>query len=353
MKRKANDLAGRVVETLEAFGGVIRELREAGGWTLEEVAGASGISKPYLSNMEHGRTPGPAREEKLRALEKALGVKGGVLVGMGNYLRTPVAVRKLLKGKIRVSGFEFRETEGAAVPRRGDGSVDLDRLVGGKKFRVSGFEFQEAGEAGRGESEIGDLKFQIGDLRSPRGDQGSETGGSSSSLETRNSTLETAFLEARNLKLETPLSFEQVPIINKVPAGNAVGYTHLDYPAGVADEYVAVPGAGTHPETGLAVGQFAVRVEGDSMLPVYMPGDIVVAADVPMRNGEDCVVRLGEGEDSRQTLKRVFVVPAERDGVPTQLRLVPLNPRHAERTVDREVVMGVFPVLWKISRVRG
>ena len=39
------------------------------GFTLDDLAGRTGISKPYLSLIETGRVPNPPSDEKLRRLE--------------------------------------------------------------------------------------------------------------------------------------------------------------------------------------------------------------------------------------------------------------------------------------------
>ena len=46
---------------LRAFGKSLRTLREGRGMTLDSLAQATGISKPYLSQIETARTPGPPR----------------------------------------------------------------------------------------------------------------------------------------------------------------------------------------------------------------------------------------------------------------------------------------------------
>ena len=107
----------------------------------------------------------------------------------------------------------------------------------------------------------------------------------------------------------------RVPVINKVAAGYPTEFTDLGYPARVADEYVAVPGVHD-------ADAFAARVCGESMLPEYREGDVVVFS--PMLDavhGSDCFVRFsddagthdgggefgsGGGQAGETTFKRVF-----------------------------------------------
>jgi repressor LexA len=137
-----------------------------------------------------------------------------------------------------------------------------------------------------------------------------------------------------------------VPLINKVAAGYPTGFTDLDYPARASDEVVVVPGY-----TGLHGGHdpdaFAATVCGDSMVPEYRAGDIVVfspLADVV--DGSDCFARLEP--DHECTFKRVFF---ENGG--GRIRLEPLNRGYPTRTVDREQVAGLFRAVWRMSRLPG
>src|SRR5437762_428560 len=88
---------------LEALGPKLRRQRRRLGLTLDELAGRTGISKPYLSLIETGRVPNPPSDEKLRRLEQTLGFVPGELVTQAHLHRTPRDVRavltKLLQGK--------------------------------------------------------------------------------------------------------------------------------------------------------------------------------------------------------------------------------------------------------------
>src|SRR5437762_14217173 len=88
---------------MEALGPKLRRQRRRLGLTLDELAGRTGISKPYLSLIETGRTPNPPSDEKLRRLEQTLGFTPGELIGQAHLQRTPRDVRamlgRLVKGK--------------------------------------------------------------------------------------------------------------------------------------------------------------------------------------------------------------------------------------------------------------
>ncbi len=135
-----------------------------------------------------------------------------------------------------------------------------------------------------------------------------------------------------------------VPLINKVAAGYPSSFTDLGYPAGVGDSVVVVPGyTGVH--GGNDPDAFAATVCGDSMLPEYRAGDIVVFSPLAdVIDGSDCFARLEPDHES--TFKRVYFEAGQE-----RIRLQPLNPSYAARVVDREQVAGLFRAVWRMSRL--
>ena len=132
--------------------------------------------------------------------------------------------------------------------------------------------------------------------------------------------------------------FIEVPVINKVAAGYPRDFTDLDYPAQVADEYVKAPLSGD-------TQTFAARVVGESMMPEYGEGDIIVFS--PGReavDGADCFVRLLP--DHRTTFKRVYFEAGGR------VRLQPLNPAFAAVVVEREGIDGLYPAVMRMQSIR-
>src|SRR3977135_918583 len=88
---------------MEPLGPKLRRQRRRLGLTLDELAGRTGISKPYLSLIETGRVPNPPSDEKLRKLEQTIGFTAGQLLTQAHLQRTPRDVRavlsKLLQGQ--------------------------------------------------------------------------------------------------------------------------------------------------------------------------------------------------------------------------------------------------------------
>src|SRR5215204_3477698 len=81
---------------MEPLGPKLRRQRRRLGLTLDELAGRTGISKPYLSLIETGRVPNPPSDEKLRRLEQTLGFPAGELLTQAHLQRTPRDVRAVL-----------------------------------------------------------------------------------------------------------------------------------------------------------------------------------------------------------------------------------------------------------------
>lgn len=298
--------------SLSIFGGMLRAARESRKMTLDALAKETGISKPYLSQIETARTPGPPSVQKLRRIAGALHIGAADLLAGADWLRAPASIRKALRavrqehrqrggpagGEARGPDVGEEARDESAAPRRADGAINLDEWMG---------TLPESS-------------------RSPL---------------PRRATISPAGEEMRLVP---------VPVINRVAAGAAAEFTDLDYPAGIADQYVPAPDL---PEAPLGAA-FAVRIRGDSMMPEYREGEIVIVGPAPPegpRDGDDCVVRLGELDQFATTFKRIFL---ERDeaGEAAAVRLVPLNPAHRERRVPMEQVTGIYPVVYRLIPAR-
>src|SRR5215475_6691989 len=111
---------------MEALGTKLRRKRLRLGLTLDELAGRTGISKPYLSLIETGRVPNPPSDEKLRRLEQTLGFPPGELVTQAHLQRTPKDVRavlqKLLSQGARGEGQGAREEKDKSKEAAENGS---------------------------------------------------------------------------------------------------------------------------------------------------------------------------------------------------------------------------------------
>jgi repressor LexA len=128
-----------------------------------------------------------------------------------------------------------------------------------------------------------------------------------------------------------------VPVINKVAAGYPADFNDLDYPAGVADDYVRCPDLHD-------TNAFAVRVVGDSMEPKFNEGDIVVfspAAEV--HSGDDCFIRFAMPHET--TFKRIFFEPDDK------VRLQPRNEKYPPMIVDGKRIDGLYRAIIKYEKL--
>jgi len=274
---------------MESLGSKLRRRRSKLGLTLDELSGRTGISKPYLSLIETGRVSNPPSDEKLRRLEQALGFTPGELVTQAHLQRTPRDVRAVLQSLLE----KGLSREGVKLPKQdaGDGpdvegvkqGVDLDDVY------LSGV-LQDLVEKSAGNVE--------------------------------------------------QVTTNAVPVINKVSAGYPKDFTDLSYPRGVADDYVACPEV-SDPDA------FAARVHGDSMMPKFTEGDIVIYSPAANpRNGDDCFVRFADGHT---TFKRVFFETDESGRA--VLRLQPRNERYRPQVVASEEVSGLYRAVYRYQRI--
>lgn len=85
----ANELArvnrrGSIKTDMNDLGTTVRDLRQARGWTQQELADRLGVSQRWVSDVENGRTTMP-RLARLRRLADTLGVDRGVLIAAADY----------------------------------------------------------------------------------------------------------------------------------------------------------------------------------------------------------------------------------------------------------------------------
>ena len=257
-----------------SIGQILKTKREELGLTQDELAEVTRISKPYLSAIETGRAANPPSEQKLARLEEALQFAPGQLLRLARLERTPTAVREEME-RLRAENRKLRAVF--------SGGQDLDSLYkSGQLAELAG-----AAEAGT------------------------------------------------NVK---PLDAGVwVPVINRVSAGYPVWHGDLDYPPGVADDYVRCPDV--HDSQA-----FAARVSGDSMAPKYREGDIVIFSPAAaVKDGDDCFVRRADNHET--TFKRIFPQP---DGM---LRLQPRNEKYPPQVLRPEQVDGVYKAVSRFERL--
>lgn len=292
---------------MEPLGVKIRRKRKDLGLTLDELAGRTQVSKPYLSLIETGRVTNPPSDEKLRRLEHALGFAPGELVGQAHLQRTPRDVRAMLA----------RLLSNAEAGARGE--IRGHEAKSGAGVSVSAGVEREQPGAGLGESETFDL------------DAAYANGVLQELVDRRAGNVEAVRANA-------------VPVINRLSAGYPEDFTDLGYPPRHADAYVGCPDL-DDPDA------FGARVQGDSMAPKYAEGDIVIfSPNATVRDGDDCFVRF---EDGHTTFKRAFFEQEDNAaghgrGV---IRLQPRNEKYRPQVVPAEHISGLYKAVYRYQRV--
>jgi len=257
-----------------SLGQIIRRKREQLNLTLDEVSERIGFSKPYLSTIETGKVKNPPSDELLIKLERILDFEPGLLLHIAHIERLPCDIRQEYESA-EAENQKWRQFIKNLVREKLDAG-QIDTLLAKNKLNV--------------ESKVSSLA--AGRL---------------------------------------------VPVINKVSAGYPSDFNDLDYPVGVADDYVRC--LDMHDPNA-----FAVRVVGDSMEPKFHEADIVVfspAAEV--HNGDDCFVRFTAPHET--TFKRVFFEPDNR------VRLQPRNEQYSPIIVDGKRINGLYRAVIKYEKL--
>jgi SOS-response transcriptional repressor LexA len=270
---------------MHAIAHAIRTRRRDLGLTLQQLATAVGCTKSYLSQIETGYRDAPPSPDLLARLERSLRLAPGALAEPAALLSMP----ETLRGEVAQLRAQRERAQRLATRLR---STSLDDLY-----------------------QSGELAHLVDQISTDA---------------------------PRTMNIAPVALTVQVPLINKVAAGYPTEFTDLAYPARVADEYVSVPDV-------MDPDAFAARVVGDSMLPDYREGDIVVfSPERTPHDGDDCFARLER--DDETTFKRVYFETRDNDDR-EYIRLQPLNPAFPARTLPREDIAGLYPAISVIRPV--
>lgn len=126
-------------------------------------------------------------------------------------------------------------------------------------------------------------------------------------------------------------STRYVPLIGFAQAGDNGFFDDGGFPAGVGWDEVAFPEIGDE-------NAYALEISGDSMLPVYRDGDvIIVSPNASVRRGDRVVVKTTDGE----VLAKVLARQSAR-----RIELQSLNPEFDNRTLELGEVAWIARILW-------
>jgi len=126
-------------------------------------------------------------------------------------------------------------------------------------------------------------------------------------------------------------SAEAVPLISFAEAGASGYFDDRGFPAGKGWDAIPFPAV----EDAHA---YALEITGDSLLPTYRDGTIIVVSPAaPIRRGDRVVVKTRGGEVMAKELKR---------STAKSIELKSLNAQHPDRTIATEDVLWVARILW-------
>ncbi len=305
-----------------SIGSLVRARRLARRLTLEQLAALAACTKSYLSGIENDRRESPPSEWMLRKIEQALGFNPGELVEIAEWRSTPASVKRHIT-ELQSRDSATRKLIGI-LTRASDatGAQPLPTSATSKNRASTLDDLFQSGDLKRLIDAITPSTKDIEHHRPVSGQTSSPAGGTT--------------ISAGSIQPLRSMLPVEIPLINSVAAGYPAEFTDLGYPARVADDYVRAPNI-TDPDA------FAARVVGDSMLPEYREGDIVVfSPELAIKSGADCFVRLEP--DHETTFKRVYFEPGANGDTDAMIRLQPLNPAYAPKTVPREEVAGLYAV---------
>ncbi len=146
-------------------------------------------------------------------------------------------------------------------------------------------------------------------------------------LETKGAVREQSDMSYR----EYPPVQRRVPLIGFAQAGVGGYFDDGGFPAGQGWDEIVPPGE-------VAEQTYALEVSGDSMLPLYREGDILVVDPTStVRRGDRVVVKTREGQVLAKTLQKKT---ADR------VELKSLNPEHPDLTFQLNELDWIARIVW-------
>jgi phage repressor protein C with HTH and peptisase S24 domain len=128
-----------------------------------------------------------------------------------------------------------------------------------------------------------------------------------------------------------PRQAPSVPLLGFAQAGAGGFFDDAGFPAGQGWDLVELPSRNDD-------GSYALQVQGDSMLPLYRDGDVlIVKPGATVRRGDRVVVKTREGEVMAKLLERQTSKSVD---------LVSLNPDHPNREIPMAEIEWVARIVW-------
>ncbi|SCW35596.1 Phage repressor protein C, contains Cro/C1-type HTH and peptisase s24 domains [Rhizobium mongolense subsp. loessense] len=130
-----------------------------------------------------------------------------------------------------------------------------------------------------------------------------------------------------------PPQASSIPLLGFAQAGAGGFFDDGGFPAGQGWDVVEFPAAPSQ-----KAGVYALEVQGDSMMPLYRDGDVlIVEPGAQVRRNDRVVVKTREGEVMAKVLLRQS---------PRSIELMSLNPEHPNRTIELSDVDWIARIIW-------
>jgi phage repressor protein C with HTH and peptisase S24 domain len=134
-----------------------------------------------------------------------------------------------------------------------------------------------------------------------------------------------------SLIVDTSITAQAVPLIGFAEAGAGGYFDDGGFPVGKGWDEIAFPKVNDD-------HAYALEISGDSMMPAYRDGDVIVVSPAaPVRRGDRVVVKTRKDEVMVKELKRQTAKSVE---------LKSLNADHPDRSLPMEDVVWIARIVW-------
>lgn len=124
-----------------------------------------------------------------------------------------------------------------------------------------------------------------------------------------------------------------IPVLGFAEAGAGGYFDDAGFPQGQGWDEITFP-----TDRAGSSNIYALQVHGQSMMPLYRDGDIlIVEPNAALRINDRVVVRTKEGEVMAKILSR---------NTATRIELLSLNPEHADRQFDKKDIDWTARIIW-------
>lgn len=130
-----------------------------------------------------------------------------------------------------------------------------------------------------------------------------------------------------------PAQAGSIPLLGFAQAGAGGFFDDGGFPAGQGWDVVEFPAAPAR-----KAGVYALEVQGESMMPLYRDGDVlIVEPGAQVRRNDRVVVKTRDGEVMAKVLLRQS---------PRSIELLSLNPEHPNRNLELSDVEWIARIIW-------